>query len=126
MRPQYFHQSSPIIFNFIFSSVNWGRIQEFERHGLPLPVHCMGKSFKVSIYNFVFFVFCCFVFQRVTFCFCLFFKLSLAITTGVDACPVFVFHLRSFDYDAGKEARDVVLTCRCHPSNIIPDNIFND
>ena len=30
---------------------------EFERHGLPLPVRCMGKSFKVSIYYFVFLFF---------------------------------------------------------------------
>ena len=43
--------SSPIIFNFIFSSVHWGRTQDiqFERHGLPLPVRCMGKPLKVSI-----------------------------------------------------------------------------
>ena len=37
-------------FFFIFSSAHWGRIQDiqFERHGLPLPVRCMGKPFKVS------------------------------------------------------------------------------
>ena len=31
-------------------SVHWGRIQDiqFERHGLLLPVRCMGKPFKVS------------------------------------------------------------------------------
>ena len=78
------HQSSPIIFWFIFSSVHWGRIQdiEFEWHGLPLPVRCMGNPFQVSIkYYFVLFVL-----QRVTFCFSLFFELSLATITGVDAC----------------------------------------
>ena len=38
------------VFFFIFSSAHWGRIQDiqFERHGLPLPVCCMGKPFKVS------------------------------------------------------------------------------
>ena len=122
MCPQYFRQSSPIIFNFILSSVHWGRIQdiEFERHGLPLPVRYMGKPFKVSINYFDLFVL-----QRVTFCFCLFSKLSLATTTSVDACLVFVFHLTSFNYD-GKGARDVGLTCRCHLSNLMPDSIFND
>ena len=40
----------PSLFFFIFSSVHWGRIQDiqFERHGLLLPVRCMGKPFKVS------------------------------------------------------------------------------
>ena len=58
--PQYFHQSSPIIFSFIFSSFHWGRTEDidFERLGLPLPIHCMGKPFKVST-NY--FVFSCFV-----------------------------------------------------------------
>ena len=87
---QYFRQSSPIIFNFILSSVHWGRIQdiEFERHGLPLPVRCMGKPFKVSINYFDLFVL-----QMVTFCFCLFSKLSLATTTGVDACLCLSFDI---------------------------------
>ena len=55
---RYFHQSSPIIFYFIFSSVRWGRIQdiEFERYGLALPVRCMGTPFKVSINYFVLFI----------------------------------------------------------------------
>ena len=87
--PHYFHQSSPIIFDFIFFIRLLGRIQEieFERHDLPLPVRCMSKLFKVSI-NYFSFVCACvfFVLQRLTFCFCLFFKLSLATTTGVDAC----------------------------------------
>ena len=80
--PQHFRQSSPI-FNFILSSVHWGRIQdiEFERHGLPLPVRCMGQPFKVRINYFDWFVL-----QRVTFCFGLFSKLSLATITSVDAC----------------------------------------
>ena len=57
--PQYSRQSSPIVFNFILSSVHLGRIQDikFERHGLPLPVHCMGKPFKVSINYFDLFVY---------------------------------------------------------------------
>ena len=69
-------------FYFIFSSVHWGRIQDdkFERHGLPLSVRCMSKPFKVSINYLVLFIL-----QKVTFCFCLFLKLSLATTTGVDA-----------------------------------------
>ena len=75
-----------------FSSIHWGRIQdiEFERHGLPLPVRCMGKPFKVSTHYFVLFVL-----QRVTFCFCLFvcFKLSFATTTGVDACLCLSFDI---------------------------------
>ena len=64
-----FHQSSPIIFYFIYSSVHWGRIQdiEFERHGLPLPVLCVGKPFKVSTNYFVLFIL-----ERVTFYFCVF------------------------------------------------------
>ena len=39
-----------LLFFFIFSSAHWGRIQDiqFERHGLPLTVCCMGKPFKVS------------------------------------------------------------------------------
>ena len=88
----HFHQSSPIIFYFILSSIYWGRIRdtEFERHGLPLPVLCMGKPFKVSTHGFVLFVL-----QRVTFCFCLFvcFKLSFTTTTGVDACPCLSFDI---------------------------------
>ena len=66
------------------------RIQdiEFEWHGIPLSVRCMGKPFKVSINYFDFFVF-----QRVTFCFCLFFKLSLATTTGVNACLCLSFDI---------------------------------
>ena len=58
------------IYIYICSSVNsihiihiihiWGRIQdiEFEQLGLPLPIYCMGKPFKVST-NY--FVFSCFV-----------------------------------------------------------------
>ena len=40
----------PFFFFFIFSSVHWLRILyiKFERDGLPLPVRCMGKPFKVS------------------------------------------------------------------------------
>ena len=60
---------------------------EFKWHSLPLPVCCTGKLFKVSTNYSVLFVL-----QRVTFCFCLFFKLSLVTTIGVDAW----FHL-SFD-----------------------------
>ena len=124
MCPQYFHQSSPIIFNFIFSSFHWGQIQdiEFERLGLPLPIHCMGKPFKVSTNYFVFSCFAFLFCKGQPFFSVYFFKLSLATTTGIDA---FVFHLTSFNYD-GKEARDVGLTCRCHLSNIMPDNIFSD
>ena len=33
--------------------------------------------------------------------------------------------LTSFNYD-GKEAWYVGLTCRCHLSNIMPDDILND
>ena len=86
---RYFHQPSPIIFYFIFSSVHLGRIQEteLERHGLPLRVRSMGKLLKVSNNYFG-----PFVLQRIKFCFCLFFKLYLATTTGVDAC-----HCLSFD-----------------------------
>ena len=51
---------------------------------------------------------------------CLFFKLSLPTTTGVDACPRLLFK-----YD-GKRARDVDLTCRCHLSSIMSDSIFNE
>ena len=44
------HSSIFLLLFFIFSSAHWGRIQDiqFERHGLPLPVRCMGKPFKVS------------------------------------------------------------------------------
>ena len=66
------------------------------------PVRCMGKPFKVSIHYFILFAL-----QKVTFRFCLFFKLPLA----------------PFNYD-GKEARDVGLTCRCHLNNILPGSIF--
>ena len=38
--------------------------------------------------------------------------------------PVLVFHLTSFNFD-GKGVRDVGLNCRCHLSNIMPDNIFS-
>ena len=57
--PHYFHKSSPIIFNFIFSSFHWGRIQdiEFERLGLLLIIHCMGNTFKVSTSYYVFLCF---------------------------------------------------------------------
>ena len=65
----YFHQSSATVFYFIFLSVYWGRIRyiEFERHGIPRTVCCMGKLFKLSTNYFVIFVL-----QRATFCFCLF------------------------------------------------------
>ena len=90
---------------YICSSVNsihiihiihiWGRIQdiEFEQLGLPLPIHCMGKPFKVSTNYYVFSCFVVFFLQRATFCFCLFFKLSLATTTGVDACLCLSFDI---------------------------------
>ena len=73
--------SSPIIFYFIFLSVYWNRIRDtkFDRHGLPLPIRCMDEPFNISTNYFVLFVL-----QRVSFCFCLFFKFSLATTTGVD------------------------------------------
>ena len=53
------HQSSPILFYFIFSSIHWGRIlyTEFKQHGLPLPIHCKGEPFKVSTQLFC--PFCC-------------------------------------------------------------------
>ena len=125
MCPQYFHQSSPIIFNFIFSSFHWERIQdiEFERLGLPLPVHCMGKMFNVTTNYFVFSFFVILFCEGqpfVSVCF-----LSYPSRPPLVLTPVFVFHLTSFNYD-GKGAKDEGLTCRCHLSNIIPDNIFND
>ena len=61
---------------------------EFERYFLPLAVRCVGKPFKVSTNYFVLFVL-----QRVTFCFCLLFKLSLATTTGVDTCLCLSFDI---------------------------------
>ena len=61
---------------------------EFQRHGLPLPVCCMGKLFKVSANYFVLFIL-----QTVTFCFCLFFKLFLATTTGADVCLCLLFDI---------------------------------
>ena len=75
---------------FCFSSVHWGRFQniEFERYGLPLPVRCMSKMFKLSANYFVLFVL-----QRGTFCFCLFLKLSLATTTGVDPWLYYSFNI---------------------------------
>ena len=89
----YFHQSSPIIFCFIFSSVFWVRIQDIEstRHGLPLPIRWMDKLFKVSTNYFVLFVL-----QGATFCLCL---LSLATSTGVLVLtPDFVFNLTSWHH----------------------------
>ena len=78
-----------LLFHFF---IHWGRIRdtEFERHGLPLPVRCMGKPFKISTHYFV-----PFVLQRVTFCLCLFvcFKSSLATTTGVVACLRLAFDI---------------------------------
>ena len=115
MCPQSFHQSSPIIFNFIFSFFHWGRIQdiEFQQHGLPLPTCCMGKLFKISINYFVF------LFRKgQTFVSVCFFRLSLATTTGVEACPC----LSSFNYDS-KGARHVGLTCTCHLSYIMADSM---
>ena len=57
-----------------------------------LPSICMGQSFKVSIWPFVvcFFQFC----KKQPFLFLFTFKLSLATTTGVDTCALFVvwFH----------------------------------
>ena len=87
---QLFSSTISIIFYFIFSSINWGRIQEieFEQHGLLLPVHCMGKLFKVSTNYFVLFVL-----ERVTFYFCLFLKLSLATTISVDTCLCLLFDI---------------------------------
>ena len=125
MCPQYFHQSSPIIFNFIFSSFHWGRIQdiEFERLGLPVLVHCKGKPFKVSTNYFVFSSFLVLFCKGQPFVSVCFFgyhqRPPLVLTL------VFVFHLTSFNSD-GKGARDVGLTCRCHLSNMMPDNIFNN
>ena len=125
MSPQYFHQSSTIIFNFMFSFIHWGRIQDiqFKWLGLPLPIHCVGKLFRVST-NY--FVFSCFVVlfckgqPFVSVCF-----LSCHQQPPLVLTPVFVFHLTSFNYD-GKGTRDVGLTSRCHLSNTLPDNIFND
>ena len=87
---QLFSSTISIIFCFIFSSINWGRIQdiEFEQHGLLLPIRCMGKLFKVSTNYFALFVL-----QRVTFYFCLFLKLSLATTISVDTCLCLSFDI---------------------------------
>ena len=70
--------------------IHWGRTQdiEFKRHGLPLPVCCMGKPFKVSIDYFDLFAL-----QMVTFCFCLFSNFPLATTTVVDACLCLSFNI---------------------------------
>ena len=51
-------------------------------------------------------------------------KLSLA-TAIMALTPVSCYYMTSFNY-GGKETRDVGLTCRCHLSNIMPDNIFYD
>ena len=60
-----------------------------EMYGYDVWVcRCMGKPFKVSINYFDLFVL-----QMVTFCFCLFSKLSLATTTGVDACLCLSFDI---------------------------------
>ena len=91
---------------------------EFEQYGLPPPVHCEGKPFKVSHNHFILFIL-----QRVTFYFCLFFKSSLAPTLVFT--PVFIFHLTSFNCDS-KEAWNIGLTFKCHLSNIMPDSTFND
>ena len=57
-RSCYFHKSSPIFFYFIFSSVQWVRIQniEFKQHDLLLPVSCVGKLFEITIHHIVLFV----------------------------------------------------------------------
>ena len=56
------------LFHFFFFPL--GRIQEieFERHGLPLTIRCIGDPFNISTYYLVLFVL-----QRVAFCFCLFY-----------------------------------------------------
>ena len=51
-------------------------------------------------------------------------KLSLA-NAIMALVPVSCYYMTSFNY-AGKKARDVGLTCRCHLSNIMPDFIFYD
>ena len=38
--------------------------------------------------------------------------------------PVLCFHMTSFNYGA-KGVRNAELNCRCHQSNIIPDNSFS-
>ena len=112
----HFHQSSPIVFYFKFSFIHWWRIRyiECKWHGLPLPVQCMGKSFKA--------IFCSFCFAK-----------GILFFLSVLSCPeqplvltlAFVFNFTSFDYD-GKGTRDVSLTCKCHLSNIMSDSMFNE
>ena len=51
-------------------------------------------------------------------------KLSLG-TAIMALTPVSCYYMTSFNY-GGKKARDVGLTCRCHLSNIMPDNIYYD
>ena len=44
----------------------------------------------------------------------------------VFSCFVVLFCKGQPFVSVGKGERDVGLTCRCHLSNIMPDNIFND
>ena len=45
------------IYIYIDVICHWGRIEDihFERHGLPLPLRCIDKMFKVSSHYFVLF-----------------------------------------------------------------------
>ena len=46
-----------ILYILYIYCIYWGRIRyiEFERHGLPLPIYCMGMPFKVSTHYLIFF-----------------------------------------------------------------------
>ena len=74
-----------------------GEFMTLSSRGMVYPypsVIWVSRLRKVSIFLFFFFyVFCCFVLQRVTFCFWLFFKYYLATTTGADACLCLSFDI---------------------------------
>ena len=73
-----------------------------------LTLRCMDNSFKVSTYYFVLFVL-----QKVTFSFCLCWRLTSS----------FILHQL---FLIARGASDLGLTYRCHLGNIMPDSIFID
>ena len=94
---------------------------------LVFKVHCDNKKriqfnefkwYEVNMFSFTF-CFTSFYLQ------CHVFSELLLATTVTMLKSVPCYYLTSFDY-AGKKARDICLTCKCHQRDIMPDSIFCD
>ena len=101
-----FHQSSSIVFYFIFSSIHWGRFNKLTSSGMTYSYSSVVWVSRLK-YSWL----CSFCFAK---CKLLFLSvLSYHQLPPLVLTLISIFHLTSFSYN-DKGVRDVGLTCRCH------------